>query len=1061
MTIVHPDAEAALEAETLALFARLGWETLDCTHETYGEHGTLGRDNQGEVVLRPRLTAALCRLNPDAAGDAIAGAVEELTRDRSAVSLPEANRQVYRLLKDGVKVAVRGDDDEESLVTLRVIAWDDASQNDFFLASQFWVTGEMYTRRADLVGFVNGLPLVFGELKAHHRRLEDAYRHNLRDYKASIPQLFWYNAFILLSNGSQSRVGSLTADWGHFGEWKRVADEGEQGVISLDTVVRATCAPARLLDIAENFVLFKEARGGLIKIVAKNHQYLGVNRAVEAVRHSPQNGGRLGVFWHTQGSGKSLSMAFFAQKVLRKLPGNWTFVVVTDRDDLDTQIYKEFARASVVTELESRVHAHSAAHLATLLQEDHRYVFTLIQKFRTAKGGTYPRLSERADIIVMTDEAHRSQYDIFAANMRTGLPHAAFIGFTGTPLIQGEEERTREVFGDYVSIYNFKESVDDRATVPLYYENRIPELQLTNADLNPAMERLLEEAEVGEAEESRVQREFVRQYQLITREDRLEKIAEDIVAHFLGRGYQGKAMVVSIDRLTAVRMYDKVQTYWQRALADLEERLKSAQGEDREALVQQIERMRETDMAVVVSQSQNEVEDFKKRGLDIAPHRRRMVTEALDEKFKNPADPLRIVFVCAMWMTGFDVESCSTIYLDKPMRNHTLMQTIARANRVFGEKVNGLIVDYIGVFRDLQKALAIYGSTPAGAAEPGEMPVKDVAALVEHLRGVMSQAVAFCADQGVDLARLDATQGFERIGAMDQAVENLLVNDETKSRFLAAVRDVDRLFHAILPHPAANEFVRPRSVLLTLSEKMRSLADEVDVSEVMESVEELLDESVAAERPNPYVIHAPAPGSSDHLVDLSRLDFEALRAQFDSGRKRTAAEQLRGALNSKLQQMIRLNRTRMNYRDAFQQLIDDYNAGATTIDDFFAELVAFARQLDEEEKRGVAEQLSEEELAVFDILTKPDPTLTPDEERQVKAVAHDLLQTLKTSKLVLDWRKRQQARAAVRQAVENVLDQGLPGAYDQPLYQDKCDRVYQHVYDSYYGEGRSVYAQAS
>lgn len=1057
----YSDAEAALEAETLALFARLGWDTLDCTHETYGKHGTLGRDNQGEVVLRPRLEAALRRLNPDAPEDAIDGTVEELTRDRSAMSFAEANRQVYRLLKDGVKVAVRGDDDEESLVTLRVIAWDDPAENDFFLASQFWVTGEMYTRRADLVGFVNGLPLVFGELKAHHRRLEEAYRKNLRDYKASVPQLFWYNAFIIFSNGSQSRVGSLTADWGHFGEWKRVADEREQGVISLETIIRATCTPACLLDVAENFVLFKEARGGLIKIVAKNHQYLGVNRAVEAVQHISENGGRLGVFWHTQGSGKSLSMAFFAQKVLRKLPGNWTFVVVTDRDDLDTQIYKEFARAGVVTEPENRVHAGSAAHLESLLREDHRYVFTLIQKFRTAKGGTYPLLSDRSDVIVMTDEAHRSQYDIFAANMRTGLPHAAFIGFTGTPLIRGEEERTREVFGDYVSIYNFKQSVDDGATVPLYYENRIPELQLTNADLNPAMEQLLEAAEVGEAEEAQVQREFVRQYQLITREDRLEKIAEDIVAHFLGRGYQGKAMVVSIDRVTAVRMYDKVQTYWRRALADLEERLQSAQGDEREALARQIERMRETEMAVVVSQSQNEVEDFKKRGLEIAPHRRRMVTENLDEKFKNPADPLRIVFVCAMWMTGFDVESCSTIYLDKPMRNHTLMQTIARANRVFGEKVNGLIVDYIGVFRDLQKALAIYGSTPAAAAEPGELPVNDVAALVEQLRAVMSQAVAFCADQGVDLAQLDAAQGFERIGAMDQAVENLLVNDETKARFLAAVRDVDRLFHAILPHPAANEFVRPRSLLLTLSEKMRSLAEEVDISGVMESVEELLDESVAAERPNPYVINAPAPGSSDHLVDLSRLDFDALRAQFDSGRKRTAAERLRGALNSKLQQMIRLNRTRMNYRDAFQRLIDDYNVGATTVDDFFTELVAFARQLDEEEKRGVAKQLSEEELALFDILTKPDPMLTPDEERQVNTVAHELLQTLKTSKLVLDWRKRQQARAAVRQAIENALDQGLPDAYDQTLYQDKCDRVYQHVYDSYYGEGRSVYVRAS
>jgi type I restriction enzyme R subunit len=412
-----------------------------------------------------------------------------------------------------------------------------------------------------------------------------------------------------------------------------------------------------------------------------NHQYLGVNNAIQAVERIPENQGRLGVFWHTQGSGKSYSMIFFSQKVLRKLPGNWTFLVLTDRQELDQQIHQTFQAAGAVTE--HQVQAQSAQHLRQLLREDHRHVFTLIHKFRTERGQAHPVLSQRSDIIVMADEAHRTQYDILAQNMRDALPQAAFIGFTATPLLAGEE-KTREVFGEYVSIYDYRQSVADRATVPLYYENRIPELQLTNENFNQDMEQLLEQAELDEEQERKLEREFAREYHLITRDDRLEKIAEDVVAHFMGRGHRGKAMVVFIDKATALRMYDKVRKYWLRYMEGLKEELASATDRaQREELQEIIRYMEETDMAVVISPSQNEVEEMQQRGLDILPHRRRMVNEDLAGKFKKADDPFRIVFVCAMWMTGFDVPSCSTIYLDRPMRNHTLMQTIARANRVF------------------------------------------------------------------------------------------------------------------------------------------------------------------------------------------------------------------------------------------------------------------------------------------------------------------------------------------------------------------------------------------
>ena len=440
------------------------------------------------------------------------------------------------------------------------------------LQPQFWISGDYGKKRADLIGFVNGIPLLFIELKASHRALENAFKYNLSDYRNTIPQVFWYNALIILSNGTKSRIGSMTAGWEHFAEWKKINDEGEEGIVSLDTMIRGTCEPARLLDLIENFTIYSEAKGGIAKLIGKNHQFLGVNRAIQAAREIKDNQGKLGVFWHTQGSGKSYSMLFFSQKVLRKLPGNWTFLIVTDRDDLDGQIYRNFASTGAVLEEETTVRAQSAEHLKRLLNsEDHRYLFTLIQKFRTEGGEKYPKLSDRSDIVVITDEAHRSQYDVFALNMRNALPNAAFIGFTGTPLMAGEE-RTKQVFGDYVSIYNFKQSIDDGNTVPLYYENRIPELQLTNPNLTEDMAEIIDAADLDEDQQARLEREFAREYQLITREDRLDKIAEDIVAHYMGRGVLAKAMVISIDKATAVKMYDKVQKHWKSALARLRKR---------------------------------------------------------------------------------------------------------------------------------------------------------------------------------------------------------------------------------------------------------------------------------------------------------------------------------------------------------------------------------------------------------------------------------------------------------------------------------------------------------
>ncbi|MGU1830914.1 type I restriction endonuclease subunit R [Pseudomonas aeruginosa] len=932
------------------------------------------------------------------------------------------------------------------------IDWGKVEENDFFLASQFWVKGDYHTRRTDLLGFVNGIPLLFVELKATHKTLKAAYDDNLTDYRTVIPQLFTYNGALMLSNGSQTVVGSTFSPWEHLFEWKRINDEGEKGVVSLETAIRGIGEPSRLLDIVENFTVFEDVAGGVIKKIAKNHQYLGVNKAIAEVwrtKDRPKDqAGRLGVFWHTQGSGKSLSMVFFAQKILRKIPGNWTFVIVTDRNELDEQIYKTFAATGAVGEVEA--HATSGAHLKQLLSEDHRYVFTLIQKFGTKKGEVYPQLSDRQDIIVITDEAHRSQYDTLAMNMRTALPNAAFLGFTGTPLMAGEE-KTKEVFGDYISVYDFGQSIADGATVPLYYENRIPEMQLINDNLNEDMAALLEEAELDEEQERKVEQVFAREYHLITREDRLEAIAKDLVNHFVGRGYQGKAMLVCIDKATAVRMYNKVQDHWKTYLADLKAQLAKAPKEQQEELQHKIRVMTSTDMAVVVSQGQNEVKELADKGLDIIPHRKRMNEENLGEKFKDSKDPLRLVFVCAMWITGFDVPSCSTIYLDKPMKNHTLMQTIARANRKYPGKEAGLIVDYVGVFRKLQEALAIYGGSSSGEGGEGE-PIKNKAELVEYLKHLLARGISFLSEHGVNAQAIKDAQGFEKVAKLDDAVEQLIANEETKNSFMSQARIVSRVYRAILPDPDANDLAPDAVLISVIAQKIKALAPPVDISEVMQQVEELLDRSIA---PVPYIIKED---DDQPLHDLSQIDFEKLKEKFDKGRKRTEAEKLRALLSMKLETMLTENPTRKDFMEKFQKLIDAYNSGSMSIEVFFKKLVDLTADLQIEDQRAIRENLSEEELALFDILTKPVPELAEKEKAQVKKVCKELLETLKAEKLVLDWRKKDRARSDVRRTLEIVFDRGLPESYDEGIYNEKCELAFHHIFTSYYGAGESVYS---
>ncbi len=1049
-----------VEQPAIGLFATLGWQTVSAIEETFGTGGTLGRETKGEVVLVDRLKAALCKFNCKLPSEAIQTAIDELTRDRSAMSLEAANREVYRLLKEGITVSVPDKEHGgQKTERLRVVDWEQHENNDFLLVSQFSVTGALYTCRPDLVGFVNGMPWVVIELKKPGVPARAAFDENLTHYKQQIPGLFWSNALLIASNGTDSRVGSLTADWGRWVEWKRIEREDEPRRVSLEVMLRGTCDPSRLLDLVENFTLFSEHKAGLVKIIGQNHQFLGVNNAIASMLEARQFGhGRGGVFWQTQGSGKSFSMVFFAQKVLRKLAGNWTFVVVTDRVELDEQIAKTFKTTGAVSDAEGdECHAASGAHLRELLRGNHRYVFTLVHKFQTPE-----LLCDRSDVIVLTDEAHRSQYDTLALNMRAALPKAMFLAFTGTPLIAGEE-RTKEVFGDYVSIYDFQQSIEDGATVPLFYENRTPELQLVNPDINEDIYDLIENADLDPEQETKLERELGRQYHLITRDDRLETVAQDIVRHFLGRGFVGKAMVVSIDKATAVRMYDKVKVHWVAETARVQQELgelayqpggMTPEQARRDARIAELKLrlnvLSSTDMAVIVSPGQNEIQQMQQRGLDIEPHRKRMNESqpGLDEKFKDTEDPLRLVFVCAMWLTGFDAPSCSTVYLDKPMRNHTLMQTIARANRVFPGKHSGLIVDYANVFASLEKALAIYG-----AGKDGKNPVKDKQQLVKDLRKAVTDATNFCASHSVKLTVIEATAvgSMERLSRIQDGINALISPESLRRDFFAHERLVSTLYRAVKPDPSALEFASRVACLTTLADAIRATLNPnpPDITQVMGQINGLLDESITG-----HEIREQGPPA----LDLSKINFEALAQRFKESRhKNTDLEVLKAAIRAQLEKMIQLNRTRADFAEKFKALIESYNAGSRSIEELFDELVKLSNSLNDEQERHVRENMSEEELVIFDILTRPAPDLTTDERTEVKKVARELLGRMK-GLLVLNWRQKAAARSQLKLAIEDTLDTGLPRAYTPELYNQKCSAVFEHVYESYPERTVGVYA---
>lgn len=1125
--ITDINSEDRLVQQTFAdhLRDRLGWESVYAYNaETFGPQGTLGRASERDVVLVRDLRAALARLNPDLPESAREQAVEKITRIDFARSLIQHNRECYGFIRDGVPVEWRDANGETRHARAHVIDFRNVANNRFLAVRELKVQGVRvphYNRRAYLVCFVNGLPLVFIELKAVYRNIRAGFDDNLTDYLSehSIAHAFHHNAFLVVSNGDHARYGSITSKWEHFVEWKRNVEK-EKARLDAEALLDGMLAKERLLDLVENFLLFDDSgAGGARKIVARNHQVLGVNSAVasvvrqeelkrrfpptarlieyrvpkpellKAAEAPPPNSvygvpalaggvtddelpllkrahddlGRLGVFWHTQGSGKSYSMAFFAEKVRRVVPGNFTFLVMTDREDLDDQIWRTFIGCGVSDEKTPR--AGSGKALQEILQGNHRFVFSLIHKFNQPVTAPY---SVRDDIIVVSDEAHRTQAGRFARNMRLALPNASFIGFTGTPLFK-HDELTKRIFGGYISRYDFRRSEEDQSTVKLVYESRGEKLGIARFDLNDRIAEAIEKADLNPDQQALLENLLGKDYEVITADDRLDKLAEDFVEHCSTRWETGKSMLVCIDKITCARMFQRIEPRWKAKLArlqaliplkeavlavardpDIRERLTA----ERDALLRQAQWMESTIIELIISEAQNEPRDFAKWGFDIIPHRMVMKTGfqtpdgkrvPVDDAFKDPQHPFRIAIVCAMWLTGFDVECLATLYIDKPMRAHNLMQAIARANRVFPGKVCGVIVDYNGMLKSLREALAQYALGDGDGDEGGGAGglVAPIEELVASLLQAIEAAEQHLLGLGFDATRLHGATGFDRIEALRDAVDAVYTSDESKRRFEIMARQVFIRFKALLMEPSALAYAGRHDDIEAIYKKLQDRRDTADVTEVLKELHRIVNEAIRAS--------APGGDNAEGLkVDLSQIDFEKLKTEFASKvrRKHVALQDIRDVVERKLAQMLARNPMRMDFYKKYQEIIADYNRekDRTTVEATFAQLVAFAASLDAEQKRAAEEGLTDDEVALFDLLFK-DSISKKDRER-LKQASQGLLLSLRGLLAPMPgWLQNATTQAEVKVFILDRLYESLPRPpFTEAETEDIASRVYDYVW---------------
>lgn len=1020
----------------------LGWDVQFAYNtEILGKNGTFGRESYKEIVLLRYFREALKKLNPWMNENQVLEAQKLLESRLSTSSLLQINEEKYYLIRDGIPVTVKKPAGQTETKKAVVIDFQNPENNYFLAIKELKIHGDLYRRRTDIVGFVNGIPLLFVELKKTTVDVRNAYDDNYTDYLDTIPHLFYYNAFLMLSNGTEAKVGTLGSKYEFFHEWKRLAEE-DQGSVALETMLRGICKKGNFLDLFENFILYDHSGSNTAKILARNHQYLGVNEAMKAYAARKLNDGKLGVFWHTQGSGKSYSMVFLAQKVRKKFEGSPTFVILTDREELNSQISDTFENCGLLGKTKaSQFIAVSGDDLVQKLKGNPSFIFTLIQKFN--QPNAEPIYADH-DIIIMSDEAHRSQYGIFADNMMKLLPAAARIGFTGTPLLSSDNITAR-TFGGYVSVYDFKRAVEDGATVPLYYENRGEKIvDLHNPEITEQILDAIENAELDVDQQDKLEAEFAKEIHLLTAEPRLKSIARDFVNHYSDLWTSGKAMFVCLNKVTCVRMYNYVQELWKEEIKKLKAKIKTATQQEAQELGRKLNWMQETEMAVVISQEQNEIQVFKKWGLDIKYHRAKMEKRELDKEFKDLKNPLRVVFVCAMWLTGFDVKCLSCLYLDKPLKAHTLMQTIARANRVSEGKSNGLIIDYIGIVKALKKALADYTANVGGNG--GTDPTVDKNELIARIVETIAKAKAFLSAHGFDLQMLIDAYDFMKMSCLRDAANAVCGTIEDKKTFVTYAAELNRLMKYTDRDDIAGYARKEYEAIAAIYAELQKKRKHINTTDLMVEINRIISDYVEIE-------HTPMTAREEpRRFDISAIDFDLLRREFAKMKKKNLVlKDLEELIQMKLDRMLFVNPDRINYYERYQQIIDDYNSeqDRATIEKTFMDLMDLANKMNQEEQRYVREGFtSDEELSLYDMLFRED--LGKNDIKKLKEVAATLLQKIKTKISELDhWTDKQETKAAVDNLIRDTLWAELPECYDEVSISLYRQQIYEYVYTRY------------
>ena len=1010
--------ESVVEDAALDWLKRAGWIVKGGTEIAPGEPGSerIGFD---DVLLRGRLRAALVRLNPQLPADAIDDALRKLTLLPGA-TLEDRNRALHRLLVDGVGVEYRTVAGEIRGAQARVLDFEAPENNDWLAVNQFTVTEQKHNRRPDIVLFINGLPLALLELKnaADEKATVWSAYQQFQTYKSQLPTLFAYNGVLLISDGVEARVGTLTAGQEWFKPWRTITGEtlADAQLPQVQVMVEGLCDRGRLLDLLNYFLVFEDnGSGPLVKKMAGYHQFHAVNVAVaETLRASKaadtthareergrfeagqRHGGeagdrRIGVVWHTQGSGKSLTMAFYAGRIIREpAMANPTVVVLTDRNDLDDQLFATFSRCRDLLR-QAPVQAQDRADLREKLSVDvGGVVFTTIQKFfPDEKGDRHPVLSTRRNIVVMADEAHRSQYDFvdgFAAHMRDALPHASFIGFTGTP-VELTDKNTRAVFGDYISVYDIQRAVQDKATVPIYYESRLAKLALDEAEkpqIDPHFEDVTEGEEVERKE--KLKSKWAQLEAVVGAEKRLALVARDIVAHFEARqeALDGKGMVVCMSRRICMDLHDqlvKLRPDWFHA------------DDDKGAL------------KVVMTGNASE-------GPRMAEHARNKARrEELAKRFRRPEDPLRLVIVRDMWLTGFDAPSLHTMYVDKPMRGHGLMQAIARVNRVFRDKPGGLVVDYLGLAQELKEALITYtegGGTGTTATDQQDA----VAAMLKHYeicRGLF---------HGFNWSKWTTGTPAERLSVLPAAQEHLLGQQDGKERLLRAVTDLSRAFALAVP---ADEALAIRDDVAFFQAVRSCLAKRVPGDaktdeELDKAVRDIVSRAVAPEGVIDIFAAAGLP-----KPDISILSDEFLAEVRDMPRRNLAVELLRKLLTGEIQSRRAKNVVQArSFSAMLEQTLLRYQNRAIEAAQVIEELISLAKEMREAAARGEALGLTDDELAFYDALEINDSAVKVLGDETLRGIARELVQALRAN-VTIDWTMRDNVRAQLRVAVKRIL----------------------------------------